>query len=238
MIPRVEYEYSSNIPEDATFWMPSEEEIPDDEGIGYFRDVWMILNEPESEVRNIVTEEETLIEILDNLAASPQDYELIAEAIDSQDAETLPAGLLRSEFMQRAESLLQEPDDQPSSLRGLEVGVAGLSYALSMIGAVPVASCRGHIGEHAWSPNPVAFAALDRPRAEWLQPFISETGCGFHISPNREQFLAIEAPSIRDSSRLARLILENFEGRSHLFNRWLDLALIDSIHEASFDGES
>ncbi|MFI9101684.1 hypothetical protein ACIGXA_14290 [Streptomyces fildesensis] len=237
MIPRVNYEYSSNIPEDATFWMPSEDEIPDDEGIGNFRDVWMILNEPESEVQSVVAEEEKLIEVLDQIADSPQNYELIAEAIDSQDADVLTEGPLKSAFLQLTEGLLQESEDYPSSLRGLEVGVAGLSYALSMIGAVPVASCRGHVGDYAWSESPVVFAALDQQRVEWLQPFMREAHCGFHISPSREEFIAIDAPSIKDSSRLAHLILENFQNRPRIFNKWLDLSLIDAIHEESFEGE-
>ncbi|MGW9455386.1 hypothetical protein ACWG5N_05205 [Streptomyces globisporus] len=226
MIPTLDYAPDALIPNDATFWMPTEDDIPDDEGIGYFRNVWMILNEPEVTTRNVIETESALISLADRLTTSMEEYEALATIIDKGYAgEELSDHLGDSIRSDAPELLGREPDDE-LPLYDLELGVAGLSYALSTVGAVPVASCRGH--EDGWSDRPVVFVALDEQRARWLQPLVGESGCGFHISRNREEFLVIDGPSIRHTSALAQIIVREFGGRRELFDRWLDLAVLDA----------
>ncbi|WP_189600434.1 hypothetical protein [Streptomyces lateritius] len=69
------------------------------------------------------------------------------------------------------------------------------------------------------------FAALDRQRAEWVEPLLREAGHGFHIDPARAEFLVIDAPSIVESNTPAKLIVEPFDGASR-FDRWLDLSVL------------
>ncbi|MFI6489864.1 hypothetical protein [Streptomyces sp. NPDC050564] len=222
MIPRSEDSSSCDLPVEATFWMPSEEEIPEDEGIGYFRGVWMILGVTAEEASSMVVLESDQIEVIADLAETPALFEQVASACDTGLVEGVRDEGLRHQLLQRIPSLSEETDDYYADLGGLEVGVAALSHALSYVGGVPVASCRGHISEHRWADLPVVYAALDRQRAEWLQPLLRETGCGFHVDPERPEFLVIDAPSIIESNALAKLIVDRFDGKS-LFGTWLDL---------------
>ncbi|MER7902090.1 MULTISPECIES: hypothetical protein [Streptomyces] len=209
--------------------MPSEDDIPDDEGIGCFRNVWMILNEPEVTTRNLITTESALISLADRLAASVKEYEILATVIDKgYTGEELPGRLGELIRSDAPELLGREPDDE-LPLYDLELGVAGLSYALSTVGAVPVASCRGH--EDGWSDRPVAFVALDEQRARWLQPLLRDNGCGFHLSRDREEFLVIDGPSIRHTNALAQTIVHAFDGQVELFDLWLDLAVLDARYD-------
>ncbi|WP_030321049.1 hypothetical protein [Streptomyces flavochromogenes] len=226
MIPRTEYPVSSRIPEEAEFWMPTEEDIPDDEGIGAFRGVWMILGVTSEEARTIVSAEAAQIAMLAELASSESQFEEIARACDTGVVDGVQDEGIRRQLLQRIPSFSEgEPEDFYADLGDLEVGVAGLAYALSYIGAVPVASCRGHVSERPWAENPVVFAAVDRPRAEWLEPLLDEAGCGFHIDPSRPEFLVIDAPSVVESNALAKLIVDRFDGMDR-FDRWLDLSVL------------
>lgn len=226
MIPRTEYLVSSRIPKGAEFWMPTEEEIPDDEGIGYFRGVWMILGVTFEEAHAMVSAEATQIAVIDSLAQTETQFEEIAHACDTGLVNGVADELVRRQLLQRIPSLSEEDvDDFYEELGGLEVGVAGLAHAISYIGGVPAASCRGHVSERRWSENPAVFVAIDRQRAEWLEPLLREAGCGYHIDPARPEFLVIDAPSVIESNALARLILDRFDGVDR-FDRWLDLSAL------------
>ncbi|MFD8282629.1 hypothetical protein ACFV47_26115 [Streptomyces solisilvae] len=229
MIPVSQYEREPNIPSAATFWFPAEEDIPDDEGIGYFRDVWLILNEPEEETRRVLFAESRLMAIVDHLATSQDEYEIMVTMIEKEDPANMPLGELRDQMQHKIPEVFEHSEDAPSPLNFLELGVAGLSYALSTIGAVPVASCRGHLS--GWSDRPVVYVALDQQRAEWLQPLVYRTGCGFHVGLNREEFLAIDAPSIRETHKLAESILGLFDSNIEQFDKWIDLSVIDSRYD-------
>lgn len=226
MIPMVDYTPTAEIPQEASFWMPSEEDIPDDEGIGYFRNVWMILNEPEEITRQVIAVESKYITLVDRLTDSTEEYEEIASIIDKGYSGRSIPGPLRERILVEMPEILERAEDDELPLYDLELGVAGLSYALSTIGAVPVASCRGHA--NGWSDQPVVFAALDELRTRWLQPLLREAGCGFHISPDREEFLVIDGPSIRHTNFLAQEIIARFNGQTEVFDRWLDLDVIDN----------
>lgn len=240
MIPRFESS-DAEIPSLATFWMPTEEDIPDDEGIGFFRNVWMILGVSKDEAGVMASEESKYIAKMDDMTASPEDFERVAACLDkgcvdrSRDPDT--AKRLLAAFP----GLIDESDDESYNdepfmdLGSLEVGVAGLSHALSYIGGVPVASCRAHISSSSWADRPVVVAALDRQRVEWLQPLVRDSGCGFDVDPSRSQFIVIDAPSIRESNALAQRIVRNFSRDNCGFERWLDLKQLDWFDGASED---
>ncbi|MFJ8779773.1 hypothetical protein [Streptomyces sp. NPDC102476] len=229
MIPIVRYEPTSQIPEQASFWMPTEDDIPDDEGLGYFRDVWMILNMPMNWAQRIVETEATYIELVDRIARSVDECEAVANIVEYGEIDRDVPSSIRARLEAEVPEILDRPEDGDPPLGNLELGVAGLSYVLSSVGAVPVASCRGHI--NGWSDQPVVYAAVDEQRALWLQPLVAESGCGFHIGVNREEFLAIDGPSIRHTNQLADAIQSKFGGRVETFDRWLDLDVIDSRYD-------
>ncbi|MFD7884893.1 hypothetical protein ACFV3N_20935 [Streptomyces bauhiniae] len=230
MIPIVEYTPVSELPAQASFWMPTEDDIPDDEGLGYFRDVWMILNEPIDCSRRVIETEKAFIEIADRVAKSEEEFEIVSRILETGDIERLNSTSFRNAFGTKELNIVDwSESDDPPPLGNLELGVAGVAYALSTIGAVPVASCRGH--KDGWSDLPVVYAAIDEQRARWLQPIVQDSECGFHIGLNREEFLAIEGPSVRHMNQMAHRILSLFAEGEQVFARWIDLDLLDARYD-------
>jgi len=229
LIPVVDCEPTPEIPPGASFWMPTEDDIPDDEGIGEFRDVWMILNEPIDVAREVIATETEYIGLIDRLADSVEDCEALAKILESGYPDELEPGPHLALLQRQAPHALERSEEDRSPLQGLEVGAAGLSYALSTIGAVPVASCRGHA--RGWSARPVVFVALDEQRARWIQPLVEAAGCGFDDGRDRGKFLIVEGPSIRHMNELAQRVVSEFDGRRELFARWLDPSVIQARYE-------
>ena len=97
------------------------------------------------------------------------------------------------------------------ALEGLEVGVAGLVYALSAAGMFPAASCRGHVDPDSWSAVPVVMFAADRVHAEALRPLVESSRCGFDLDPIRPELLVINGRSAEDTLRLGRAVLASIE---------------------------
>ncbi|CAL2071604.1 hypothetical protein [Streptomyces murinus] len=184
--------------------MPTEAEIPDDEGLGCFRDVWMILNEPLDYARRVIGVESEFIEIVGRVAQSEEEFEILSSILETGEVDRVNSASLEARSSAQELEMIDWSDDGDPPLGNLELGVSGLAHALSTIGAVPVASCRGHKG--GWSDIPVVYAAVDEQRASWLQPLVRDSGCGFHIGLNREEFLAIDGPSIRHTHQLLNLI--------------------------------
>ncbi|MFD5939163.1 hypothetical protein [Streptomyces griseus] len=232
MIPRFESS-GAEIPPQAEFWMPSEEDIPADEGIGFFRNVWMILGVSKVEADVMVSEEFKYIAKIDEMASSLEEFERVAACLDSGYVDSSRDRDTAEQLLEVCPGLLDESDDESHhsepfmDLGFLEVGVAGLSYALAYIGGVPVASCRAHISSRSWADRPVVFAALDRQRTEWLQPLVGDSGCGFDVDPDRGEFLVIDAPSILEPNALAQRIVRDFSRDRCGFERWLDLKSLD-----------
>jgi hypothetical protein len=203
VIPNSEERFKEALPVQASFWMPSEQEILDDTALGFFHDVWILVDVDAAEARAVVTEERQILDYLDSLANTADEFEELATAVESADPDSLdhkrfPADSIDENWIRR--------DDFPP-LEGLEVGVAGLSYALAAMGCVPQASCRGHLGRGAWSPYPVVYVAIDEPRARRLEALVADTGCGFCIDPERSELLVVAAASITSMSRLAEALL-------------------------------
>ncbi|MFH9467326.1 hypothetical protein ACH4LT_08540 [Streptomyces clavifer] len=240
MIPRFESS-DAEIPPQAAFWMPTEEDIPADEGIGFFRNVWMILGVSRVEADVMASQESEYIAKIDDLTASPEEFERVAACLDRECVDSTRDPDTSERLLEAFPGLIDESDDETYNdepfmdLGSLEVGVAALSRALAYIGGVPVASCRAHIASGSWADRPVVYAALNRQRVEWLQPLIRENDCGFHTDPNRGQFLVVDAPSIVESNALALRIVRDFSRDGCGFERWLDLKSFDWFYGASED---
>ena len=207
MIPQREVEVSSDLPAEATYWMPTEEDIPDDEGIGFFRDNWIILGWTREEASDLLTEEKRICQLVDDLSASAEVFEVFAKAVENGDAEDIPADVKESD---RGQAFANSLSEEYSPLEGLELGVSGLTHALCAIGCVPVASCRSHFGPSSWAHCPVVLFATTRQSAEWLQTLVAHAGCGFNADPSRPEFMVIEGPSIKNFMTLAYTIIEKF----------------------------
>jgi hypothetical protein len=208
VIPRVALDESPDpgVPNGATFWQPGEEELNSDEGFGYFRDVWLIYDVPRALAEEVIKEEGRLVALVASLARDPRDFDQIATALEGREAEELPDWIDGSEAYE-----ILKPEvgrDEPSALMGLEVGVAGLAYALASAGMYPAASCRSHT-EHSWSDRPVVVFAASRTRATIVSELMQGSGCGLGLDPARPELISVYAASIEELMALARRIMDS-----------------------------
>jgi hypothetical protein len=209
MFPTSSLSGSITIPSDATFWMPNPEDI-DEEGIGaYFRDTWLIKDVPVREARRLKQKERRIAEVVGNLAATAEDFDRIAYAVegDYDPDETDEGFYLTATEQSELDEFLG--DDEAAGLESLELGVAGLVYALAAVRIIPAASCRGHPGDRTWSDVPVVLFATTEYRARALQPLVEATNCQFDIDIARPELLAVAGRSILDTMALADAVLES-----------------------------
>lgn len=201
MIPAadVQPEIPSPLPECE---MPASDEISE-EGFGWFRNTWFIGRLPIAEAAEVVREEGEIMTGLDTVAADPLEFELLAAAIASGEVEDLPDDLRRRAAGAGLASYLEDADDV-AAVGGLEIGVSGLTHALSAVGCLTAASCRSHATDRSWSDCPVVFFAAPTWRLAILAELIRDAGCGLDADRG---MLKIYAPSARDTHRLADLIV-------------------------------
>lgn len=199
MFPRSNVEIEVSIPEGSSYWVPKPSDI-DDEGFGDFRGVWPIIKATSRLTKDVIRDERIAAEYVDAHATNPDEFEKLAKEVEdyssAYDDEETP------EFT-------SELGAGWDGLEGLELGVAGLTYALSNAGFFPAASCRSHHGEESWSPNPVVIFAGDKPRAVLLEPLVRDAGCGLRTDYSRGDFLYVYAPSIREMMTLASNLYEH-----------------------------
>lgn len=179
--------------------MPDPEEVSE-EGFGGFRDTWYIGHVANADLKAILREEAELMRIVDAVAATPEEFEELASAIEGCDLESLPEQLREAAMR---EGLAACVDEEIAPLDGLELGVAGLAHALGSVGCLTAASCRWHSRDRSWSDCPVVFFAAPAWRLELLVGLIADAGCGLHADRG---MLAIYAPSIRNMHALAETI--------------------------------
>ena len=209
MFPTSSLSGSVTIPSEATFWMPKPEDI-DEDGIGaYIHDTWLIKDIPVREARRLRREERRMAEAVGRLATTAEDFDRLAHAVeggydpdesDEGDALTATERADLDEFLSAGES---------SALDSLELGVAGLVYALATVRIIPAASCRGHPDDRAWSDVPVVLFATTEYRARALQPLVEATDCRFGIDVARPELLAATGRSILDTMALADAVLRS-----------------------------
>ncbi len=186
--------------------MPSADEISE-EGFGGFRGTWWIGRLRVEDAESMIAEEGALIALIDELASTPAEYEMLASSVEGQDLELL-AEPLRTAAVERGLARFFAGEDI-SPLDGLEVGVAGLAYALSAVGCLTAASCRGHIAQRSWSDCPVVIFAAPAWRVEILAELAALDSCGIG---SEGTLLAVYAASVRQTHNLAKRIL-NERGR-------------------------
>jgi hypothetical protein len=209
MIPTSSLSGSVTIPDEATFWMPRPEDIGDD-GIGvYVHDTWLIKDVPVREARRLRQEERSVAEVVGHLATTAEDFDRLASAVE----EGYGSGELDEDYSLTAaeravfDKFLTKGEITP--LNALELGVAGLVYALATVRIIPVASCRGHPGGRAWSEVPVVLFATTEYRARALQSLVEVTGCEFAIPAVEPDLLAVMGRSILDTMALADAVLKS-----------------------------
>jgi hypothetical protein len=210
VIPVVDIEVDPSFPANVALGLPPEDEI-DEEGYGFFRGVWDIGDVSHEEAVAMVKEERHLSNLVDRAALTHVDFEAIANALESNDPDSLPAGFVAEHPESEIVELVGDGYTAEPLLGSLELGVAGLSYALTSIGCFTAASCRSHLSDHSWSPRPVVYFAAERPTVHWLTPLVRDTGCGFDDGSSHGRLLIVEAPSITNFMDLASRILGQVE---------------------------
>jgi hypothetical protein len=204
LIPEADVDISTKLPLETTFWVPEEDEVSEDEGIGFFRDVRLIYNCSVDEARQIIADEARLIDLVDQLSSDRVEFEEFAGGVEHPNPE---ADGLSDELKARisAEVFDEVFREEISPTDWLELGVAGLTFALSAAGLLTAASCRSHV-EHSWSPYPVVLFVSDRRHMDKLIHLVKQSNCGIS---NDGRFFYIYARNIRDTSGLARLIVDH-----------------------------
>ena len=183
--------------------VPEPHEITE-EGFGYFRGTWRIDRVPVADAQAVIEDEALLIALLDAVALTGEEYESLATGVEAGSLDGLPPALRARALKAELATSLPSDDDIPP-LFGLEIGVAGLACALSMIWCRAAASCRSHVDDRSWSDCPVVFFVAPEWRLELLAPLIERAGCG--LGADRDM-LTVYGRSIRDTHNLARLIVE------------------------------
>ncbi|MFF8656611.1 hypothetical protein [Streptomyces huasconensis] len=211
MIPVADIEVASSFPAGLPMGLPAEDEV-DEEGYGFFRDVWDVGHVSHEEAVAMLDEERHLVSLADHATRTHTEFEAVAKALETRDAEYLPAGFASLHAGSKIMEIANADDEDGTSLGALELGVAGLTYVLTSIGCFTAASCRSHCSESSWSDRPVIFFAAERSTVEWLTPLVQETGCGFDDGSERgAHLLVVEAPSITNFMDLADRILKKIK---------------------------
>jgi hypothetical protein len=194
---------STTIPSDATFWMPKPADI-DEEGVGgFFRGTWLIKDVPVRDARQLMQRERRVAGIVGDLAATAEDFDRLARAAEDGYSGYVLTAAERAAL----DDFLTE--DEGAALESLELGVAGLVCALATVRIIPVASCRGHPGDRAWSDCPVVLFATTERRATALQPLVEATDCRFGIDAARPDLVAVQGRSILDTMALADAVMRS-----------------------------
>lgn len=199
MIPSFDVVPEIDLPAGDDCGYPTREEISED-GFGYFRGTWRIGHIRVSEARRAVDFERELVDALDAVALDGREYEVLAHAVEEFEPDDEFPMVLRGTPV---EGILGRVDEN-SPLGGLEIGVAGLTYALSSVGFLTAASCRAHEGANSWSDCPVVLFGAHKWRAVELADLAARAECG--IGQGREM-LTVYAQSIRGLMSLADLLL-------------------------------
>jgi hypothetical protein len=200
MIPRYDIEIAPQIPANATFWTPTEEELEENGAPGDFHDTERIETDRD-EAESVLEAERVAIDYVDAHSATASEFDELSDEIEFEVPDW-PT--------EDAPSFITEGDWY--GVNGLELGVAGLVYALNAVGVVTAASCRSHAAPHRrWSEHPVVIVAANESQSQLLQPLVASAGCGFEIDGmNRPHLLGICGPSIVEMMVLGRAVLDQF----------------------------
>ncbi len=203
MIPRTALRLDPSLPPEHTGWTPGRDDLTE-EGFGGFRDTWVIRDIGVREAKALLEVEGELIQLANRFAPGAEEFDAICSALESVDAEELPARLQHPAIPEELAARLEAGEFSPTD--GLDLGVAGLVYALAAVGCWTAASCRGHPKTYAFTDRPVVVLACDRHRASVLQADVEQSHCDLTTDGHREGLLAVEAESVEEMMALARLV--------------------------------
>jgi hypothetical protein len=206
MIPRLPLPLDPSVPPEHTGWTPRRDEL-DETGFRGFPDTWLIRGIGVRETKSIIGVEEELINLADRFAVAAEEFDAICSAFEDANATKLPERLQGPSIPEELAFHLAPDDYSPTD--GLDLGVAGLVYALAAGGCWTAASCRGHPGKYAWADHPVVVLACDRHRASVLQRWPAQAHCGFTTDGRREGLLAVVGESVTDTMMLAGLVVSH-----------------------------
>src|SRR4051794_7249131 len=125
MIPRTSVPLDASLPSNHAGWIPSEEDLDDEEGFGFFRGVWTIRDVSIGAARDMIAVETTLVDLAGRITDDPDDFDDLARLLEYGDEDELRQHLEGPAFAE-----IEEHFGFGSPLDGLELGVAGLVYAL------------------------------------------------------------------------------------------------------------
>ncbi|MCX4588584.1 hypothetical protein OG819_02135 [Streptomyces sp. NBC_01549] len=95
MIPTVDMDVDPTFPTDLAMGLPDEEDV-DEEGYGYFRDVWTIGEVSHEEAVKMIDEEKRLVSLVDQASQTQAEFEAIAKAIEVGNSTTCQPATLQS----------------------------------------------------------------------------------------------------------------------------------------------
>lgn len=199
MIPSYGVVPEISLPDGDNCGYPTSDEVSE-EGFGFFRGTWWIGHVPGSEARQTVEFERKVVAALDVAAGDGLEFEALAAALEEFE----PDGSGSIVPIDTGRGFIEPFIDGVALLGGLEVGVAGLTYALSTVGFRTAASCRAHEGVNSWSDCPVIFFGAHKWRAVLLAELAAAANCG--IGQDRDM-LSVYAPSICNLMDLAQAVL-------------------------------
>lgn len=183
--------------------MPKHDDITE-EGFGAFRGTWFIGRVPWRAADETVRREAQILKWLDDVSLNAEMFDQLAHAIECRDATSIPASELTPQLRAELEHVIG-PENDYDALDSLEIGVAGLTLALSAVGCLTAASCRSHSGDRSWSDCPVVLFAAPQWRVRILAEFIAAEHCG--LGADRDM-LTVYAASVRDLHRLAERLID------------------------------
>ncbi|WP_150493324.1 hypothetical protein [Streptomyces kanamyceticus] len=196
-----------SFPANLAMGWPDEEDVSE-EGYGYFHNVWAMGDVTRSEALAMIEEEQHLVRLVDQASRTDAEFEAVAKAVEAGELDYLPDDYATRYADSELIQLVTVFADEGSPLDTLELGVAGLTFALSSVRCFTAASCRRHCSDGSWSDRPVVFFAAERSTVQWLTPMVRESGCGFADGSERaDKLLIVEAPSITNFMTLANLIV-------------------------------
>jgi hypothetical protein len=207
LIERKRYEPKTKVPESFEFWDSSEEALFEAFGEGFYSDDCSPLGDvSRADALKVVRDELSVIMAIDALSDDREEFERLADLFDRHSRRPRDFdGGSEGEFLpSELERLVR---DHRIDLGQLDIGVAGLVYALRAIGCIPVLSCRGHSDSNKFTDHPMIYFATTKGRVEWIMPWVVRNGCGINSEPVRTNLLIIEAGSIADTAALANDLL-------------------------------
>src|SRR6266705_202611 len=121
MYPKTDVELDTELPASAEFWTPEPDDI-NEEGFGYFRDVWPIVGVPEDEAREMVHKDRAVSSFVSKLASTEAEFDAISKVIETGEPDY--AADLSSAKRTALDPYIAAAEDDDVPLDGLEVGVA------------------------------------------------------------------------------------------------------------------